>query len=395
MDGVDPAASRRIPVGVDSLLHGTNLFVECLLARFSRKEIDPAALPYREEVLDELRRQKSAGAKLILLAEGRERAARTIAAHIGIFDEVSLELDHPWRPSLPARKVSIRALLVALRPHQWLKNVLVFLPFLLAHEVTDPQKWVAAALLFSAFSLCASATYVINDIMDRRHDRRHPVRAQRPIASGALPLGAALWLPLPLLSAAALCCAFLPAAGGLALAAYIGMTIIYSAAVKKLVMGDVLLLAALYLLRLIAGSLATGNVVSHWLMGFALALFLSLALAKRVSELIVWWSAGCDHAPGRAYRYHDAPVLEMMAVASGFLACLIMILYIQSPEILRLYRRPQYLWVGVIALLYWLGRLFLYAHRGECPEDPLLFVLQDKTTLTVVLVAGALAVMAI
>ena len=109
----------------------------------------------------------------------------------------------------------------------------------------------------------------------------------------------------------------------------------------------------------------------------------------------MWWSAGCDHAPGRAYRYHDAPVLEMMAVASGFLACLIMVLYIQSPEILRLYRRPQYLWVGVVALLYWLGRLFLYAHRGQCPEDPLLFVLQDKTTLTVVLAAGVLAVMAI
>jgi hypothetical protein len=151
----------------------------------------------------------------------------------------------------------------------------------------------------------------------------------------------------------------------------------------------------LYLLRLIAGSLATGNVVSQWLLAFALTLFLSLALSKRVSELMAWRSVALDHAPGRAYRAADAPVLEAMAVASGFLACLIMVLYIQSPEILRLYRRPEYLWCGVVALLYWLGRLFIYSHRGECPDDPLFFALQDRTTLVVMAAAGVLAVMAV
>jgi 4-hydroxybenzoate polyprenyltransferase len=382
-------------VSVDSLLQGTSLFLETLFTQIGRKELDPAALPYREDALEELRKQKSAGAKLVLLANGRERAARQIAAFLGIFDEVSLARESSWRPRPLPRQFSMRALTVALRPYQWLKNALVFLPFVLAHEVGDAQKWAAAALLFTAFSLCASATYVINDILDRRQDREHPVRAQRPIASGALPLRAAVWLPLPLLLGAALCCVFLPVSCRLALTLYVGLTLTYSAAVKGLVMGDVLLLASLYLLRLIAGSFATGNVVSHWLMGFALALFLSLALAKRVSELTVWWSDGRDHAPGRAYRHGDAAVLEMMAVASGFLACLIMVLYIQSPEILRLYRRPQYLWVGVVALLYWLGRLFLYAHRGECPEDPLFFVLQDKTSLAVVFAAGMLALLAI
>src|SRR5947209_5290953 len=148
-------------------------------------------------------------------------------------------------------------------------------------------------------------------------------------------------------------------------------------------MADVILLAGLYLMRLLAGSLATANVVSHWLLAFALSLFLSLALSKRVSELIVWQSMEYDYAPGRSYRAEDIPVLEAMAVASGFLACLIMVLYIQSPEILRLYRRPEVLWMMVVALLYWLGRLFLYSHRGECPDDPLLFAVQDLTTLVV------------
>jgi 4-hydroxybenzoate polyprenyltransferase len=180
-----------------------------------------------------------------------------------------------------------------------------------------------------------------------------------------------------------------------ALAAYLGLTLVYSTVAKKLVMADVILLAGLYLWRLMAGSFATDNVVSHWLLAFAMTLFLSLALSKRVSELMAWRTVELDHAPGRSYRAGDAPVLEAMAVASGFLACLIMVLYIQSPEILRLYRRPEFLWCGVVALLYWLGRLFIYAHRGECPEDPLFFALQDRTTLVVLAAAAALALFAV
>lgn len=386
---------RRISVSADSLLDGSCMTAECLLTLCTRKRFDAAVLPYCVEALNELRREKREGAKLILLAEGREEAARRIAAHLGIFEEVSLESEPSWKPSPTVLRLSVRTLLTTLRPYQWLKNALIFLPFVLAHELTEAGKWGAATLLFIAWCLSASASYVVNDILDRDQDRRHPRRSQRPIASGALPLTVALWMPLPLLGMAALCCAFLPRTCGLVLAAYLGASTAYSAAAKKLVMADVLVLAGLYLLRLIGGSIATGNIVSHWLMGFALSLFLSLALAKRVSELITWRSIGCDHSPGRAYRHQDAPVLEMMAVASGFLACLIMVLYIQSPEILWLYRRPQYLWVGVVALLYWLGRLFLYAHRGECPEDPLFFVLQDKTSFGIVVAAAVLAVLAI
>jgi 4-hydroxybenzoate polyprenyltransferase len=360
------------------------------LARQS--DVDVAALPYRTEAIEELRREAEAGARLVLVANGGEALARRVAEHLGLFAEVR---GKQGPRQAEKGRVSPGAVVRALRPYQWLKNTLVFLPFLLAHEIRSAEKWIAAGLMFAAFSLCASAAYVINDIFDRAQDRRHPRRSRRPIASGAVPLATALWMPLPPAVLAALCCVFLPPACGAVLAVYLGLSIVYSTWAKRLIMADAMLLAGLYLLRLVAGSLATANVVSHWLFAFALALFLSLALSKRVSELIVWGQLECDHSPGRSYRAEDVAVLEMMAVASGFLACLIMVLYIQSPEILRLYRRPEYLWAGAAALLYWLGRLFLHSHRGECPDDPLFFAIQDRTTLVVLGAAAALALFAI
>jgi 4-hydroxybenzoate polyprenyltransferase len=392
--GVGSSGTRRIEVAVDSLLRGSTLALECLIDAARRSEMDPSGLPYREEVLATLRREAAAGTEVVLSAPGREEAARRIAAHLGFRSGTAAGAEI-WAPEKQPGGVSARALWRTLRPYQWLKNTLVFLPFLLAHEFDSEQKWRAAFLLFAAFSLCASASYTINDILDRRQDRAHGRKSRRPIASGEIPLALAVWIPLPLLALAAVCCLFLPPACGVALAAYFGATLVYSTAAKKLIMADVLLLALLYLWRLMAGSFATDNKVSHWLMAFAVTLFLALALWKRVSELMTWKSARCQHPPGRGYRAEDAPVLEAMAVASGFLACLIMVLYIQSPEILRLYRRPEYLWLGVVALLYWLGRLAIYAHRGECPDDPLLFAVQDRTTLAVFAAAAALAWMAL
>jgi 4-hydroxybenzoate polyprenyltransferase len=405
----------------DSFLAGSSLALECLLDAVRRRpwvvltaliwalrggqhvrrrlaghsEVDVSALPYSAEALVELRREAGRGAQLVL-ADGNDAGlARRLADHLGLFEAVGGSAEQTWTPGRRSAAIRPLAMIRALRPQQWLKNTLVFPPFLLAHEIHAPEKWLAAVWMFLAFSLCASAGYVVNDIFDRSQDRRHPRRSRRPIASGELPLRAALWLPGTLATLAALCCLFLPPACGLALGAYLALSILYSIAVKRLIMADVLLLAGLYLLRLIAGSFATGNVVSHWLLAFALTLFLSLALSKRVSELIAWRTVSLDRAPGRSYRGEDAPVLEMMMVASGFLACLIMVLYIQSPEILRLYRRPEYLRFGVVALLYWLGRLFLYTHRGECPDDPLFFAVRDRTTLVMLLAAGALALFAV
>jgi hypothetical protein len=175
-----------------------------------RVEIDAAALPYRADALAALRREASGGARVILAGGGFEDASRRMAGHLGIFDASGLPAEASWAPPRRAARLSMAVLARALRPHQWLKNTLVFLPFLLAHEFGRTEKWAAAALMFAAFSLCASASYVINDILDRAQDGRHPRRSLRPIASGALPLRAALWLPAPLAAAAAVCCLFLP-----------------------------------------------------------------------------------------------------------------------------------------------------------------------------------------
>jgi 4-hydroxybenzoate polyprenyltransferase len=296
-----------------------------------------------------------------------------------------------------AARHGVRAadLLHALRPQQWLKNALVFLPFLLSHHIRSLHAWGNAWLAFAAFSLCASCGYIVNDIRDRHQDRLHPVRKLRPIAAGNVPVGHALSLLPPLLLLAGLCVAFLPWQSGVVLAGYLGATVFYSAVAKGRLMADVIVLALLYTSRLFVGSFATGNVVSTWLAGFSVTLFLSIALCKRVSELIRWRNRQVENAPGRRYQTDDIPVLEMMAVSSGFLACLIMMLYVQSTEILALYRHPQYLWVGVIGLLYWLGRLIIWTHRGKCPDDPLFFAVQDKTTLLVLFVASVFAVLAI
>lgn len=412
-----PIDARRISVPLDTLLAGSTLTLECLVETVRRHplhvfrlpfwvmrgraflrrrlaesaDLDVASLPYCATALEDLRRSVKEGARAVLVTTADPALARQVAGHLGL-----AEVESGSAPDSSAgKRAGLGWIARALRPYQWLKNALVFLPFLLSHEVGVASKWIAATLLFFGFSFCASASYVVNDILDRRQDRLHPRRCRRPIASGEAPLGHALWLPLPLVALAALCCVFLPPACGLALAAYLAITTFYSAVAKNLIMADVLLLALLYLLRLLTGSIATGNYISHWLLAFALALFLSLALCKRVSELIAWRAIDYAGAPGRKYRAEDVPVLEMMAVASGFLACLIMVLYIQSPEILRLYRRPEYLWGAVVALLYWLGRLFIYSHRGQCPDDPLLFAVQDKTTLVVLAAAGTFALLAV
>jgi len=426
-----PAAGAATPLCLDvdgALLH-SSLTLECLIAALRRRPslllflpfwalggravlnariashsaLDPAVLPYDDVVL--LAARKAAiGRPVELVSTADEAAVRAVAEHLGFSPTVSANLSPAAKralldahDSIPGRPVHLQArhVLAILRPQQWLKNTLVFLPFLLAHDLSSVHRWLSAFLAFIAFSACASTAYVFNDVLDRYQDRLHPRRRARPLASGEMPLAAALFLPIPLLAIAVACCLFLPWQAAAVLLWYVAATAFYSAVAKERVMADVIILALLYTSRLIFGSLATGNIVSPWLAGFSLCLFLSLALCKRVSELMVWRSIDRAGAPGRNYQADDLPVLEMMAVASGFLACLIMTLYIQSPEILVLYRRPLLLWVGVIALLYWLGRLFIYTHRGKCPDDPLLFALQDRTTLFVLAVAGIFVFFAI
>ena len=278
----------------------------------------------------------------------------------------------------------LAALNRALRTYQWVKNVLLFVPMLMAHEVMDAGLWVQAAFGFIAFSLCASFGYVVNDLLDREADRQHPAKRHRPFASGALTPGFGVGLAAVLVVFAfGLARAALPGAFLVALTAYLVTTVAYSFALKRQPVLDVMVLAGLYTLRLLAGGAATGIPVSEWLLAFSMFLFLSLALLKRFAEL-----ERLDVAPersmhGRGYRGDDLPVLRTAGVSAGYLSVLVLVLYVSSPEVSDLYAQPTLLWLVGALLLYWMTRVWLIAERGRMNDDPILFGAKDPTSYVV------------
>ncbi|MCW5774628.1 MAG: UbiA family prenyltransferase, partial [Rhodospirillaceae bacterium] len=233
----------------------------------------------------------------------------------------------------------VPALLRALRPHQWAKNALLFLPLLTAHKFTAEAVLVAVQA-FVAFSLCASSVYVTNDLVDRAHDRLHPRKRFRPFAAGDLTASfgwtlAALLLVLAVGLAAAVSVKFLSILG-----IYYGLTLAYSLGLKRKLMVDVVTLACLYGIRIVAGAAAVEVPMSEWLIAFGLFLFLALALIKRASELVNLPAEEGASAPGRSYRRSDLPIVQIMAAVSGFLSVLVLALYLASPQVARLYAEP-------------------------------------------------------
>lgn len=286
------------------------------------------------------------------------------------------------------------AWLIALRPQQWLKNLLVFVPLLAAHSL-DSDQWLAAGLAFIAFSLVASAVYLFNDLLDLPHDRAHPRKHRRPLASGILPIPHALAM-IPLLALAGLAAALSVSVqlAGLLLA-YLVLTSAYSIRLKRVVLVDVFVLAVLYTSRVLAGALATGIMPSEWLLGFSGFLFLCLALIKRQSELADAIGSARGQPPGRGYRLDDLPLLSMLASAAGFSAIVVLALYISSDQVLGLYAQPLWLWPLAGVLLFWIARMLLLAHRGRMHDDPLVFVLQDPISLVVAALGGAFFLLAV
>jgi 4-hydroxybenzoate polyprenyltransferase len=283
------------------------------------------------------------------------------------------------------------ALLVrTLRVHQWVKNLLVVVPLVMAHRWNDFDQVVKAALAFLAFSLCASAVYILNDLADLESDRRHPTKQRRPLASGALNVSVAIGLvPLLLLSAAAL--TFLTSTGfALLLALYFGLTSAYSFALKRIAILDIVVLASLYTLRVLAGGRAVDVPVSPWLLGFSMFLFFSLACMKRFSEFLALRKRNEELVAGRGYRASDLEQIASFGVASGYLSVLVIALYVNSAEVTRLYREPQALWMICPLLLYWISRTWLIAHRGEMHEDPIVFAYQDRASYIVGLLCAAI-----
>ena len=294
------------------------------------------------------------------------------------------------RDGAAPRRSRPRLVAEAIRLEQWVKNLLLVVPPLLAHRF-EPFVLRHVALGMLSFSLGASAVYVLNDLLDVEADRHHPVKRRRPFASGELSLRTGLAL-LPLLAAASLAVAlFLPAPFLGVLAFYFAMTTLYSFRLKEVALLDVLVLASLFTTRILAGATATGVEASPWLLAFSMFLFLSLAAVKRYAELLRLPAGDADRTlHRRGYRSSDREPILHMGVASGFMAVLVLALYITGEFVARLYARPTLLWLVCPVLLYWIGRIWLLAHRGEVEDDPLMFAVRDRTTWIAAAVGGAI-----
>lgn len=298
--------------------------------------------------------------------------------------------DAPPRSSVPTARRRWSAALRALRPHQWAKNTLVALPALLAHTLADAGVLGDVAVAVVAMSLCASGTYVVNDLVDRDRDRRHPTKRRRPFASGLLSptTGAAMAAGL-VGGAFALALLTLPAGFAAVLAAYVAVTLAYSFRLKAVPVLDVHVLGGLYALRVVAGGVAADVPLSEWLVAFSLFFFLGLALLKRYAEVRLVDTGAAPADNGRGYRAGDGPLLGALGVGCGLLAVLVLALYVTSPEVRVLYARPALLWAAVPVALYGTMRMWLLAHRGRMPDDPVLFAVTDPVTYALVAVAGA------
>jgi 4-hydroxybenzoate polyprenyltransferase len=299
------------------------------------------------------------------------------------------ELDHVFADG----RKGLTGYLKPLRPQHWLKNLLVFVPALAAHQMDDLLG--SLLLAFLAFGCIASSGYLINDLLDLPADRHHPAKRHRPFAQGELPLGFAL-ATIPALIA--LGCFLGAMVSGVFLAAaltYLALSLIYSLYAKWIVVLDVILLASLYTIRILAGSAVASIWPSHWLLAFSTFLFFSLALVKRYSELAVMRRVDGEQAKARGYEIGDGELLAAMGVASGYLAVLVLALYISSATAKVLYGRYEVMWFLCPLLLYWISRIWLVAHRGRMPDDPVVFAINDRASRILVALMAALIVVAL
>lgn len=276
----------------------------------------------------------------------------------------------------PPRLATARLWIRQLRVHQWMKNLLLFVPLLTAF-VADRALALTAVLAFLAFSGAASATYIFNDLWDLESDRLHPRKRSRPLASGQIAVAPAVAVASLLLAAALGLAWTLGLSFFLLLLLYLVSTTLYSAQLKRYAFLDVVTLSGLYTIRIIAGSAAVGVQTSVWLLAFSVFLFLSLALIKRCTELVTIERAGLDATTGRDYRVDDLVVLWPMGVGAGLCAVVVFALFVSAVGAEGRYQTPELLWLVGMGLICWLGRLWIKTARGEMHDDPLVFALRD------------------
>ena len=398
---------------------------------------DAATLPYHEPLLAWLHAEKASGRRLVLATASHRTLAEAVAGHLGIFDEVlategSVNLKSArkrdlliarfgeggydyvgnddadlavWAaarhahvvgasPALLAkaraqshvdrvfgseRMPAAAALFKCMRPHQWVKNLLIVVPLLTAHRYGDAQALSATLWAFIAFGLSASSVYVLNDLVDVGDDRHHASKRKRPFAAGQMSLLAG-WVAWPtLLGLSFLLAALtLPPIFSAVLAAYLVITLAYSLRFKQYAVLDVLLLAGLYTIRIVAGAAAIAVPLSFWLLTFSMFIFLSLAFMKRFSELRAARQGGkAGTLRGRGYQHDDLEMVASFGSAAGYMSVLVLALYIQGSDAAQLYQTPRVIWLACPLMLFWISRAWLIAHRGLMHDDPIVFAIKD------------------
>ena len=415
-------------------------------------QLDAAHLPYNRALLNYLNEQHAEGRKLYLTTGADTALAHRIAEHLGIFEEVlasngttnltgnnkleSLRRRFPSEgfdyvgnaspdvtllqnageamlanPSLPLqaklksrkipvarqfndRGIPLKIFLNTIRLHQWAKNILIFLPMLLAHALRL-SLIVEALVAFVCFSLCASATYIVNDLLDIEADRRHHKKRYRPFASGDLPVTAGLGIIAVFMVLAFTGALLLPSHTFLVwMVVYLVTTLSYSLYLKRVVLVDVILLSGLYTLRLLAGGAATDVTFSPWLAAFSIFLFLSLAMVKRFSELQNIRAQGNTLSNGRGYLLADIEQIRSFGTASAYASVVVFAFYINGSGATGLYRHPSRMWLMTPLMILWLSRVWLLASRGELDEDPVIFAVTDRMSLCIGLGIALIAVFA-
>jgi 4-hydroxybenzoate polyprenyltransferase len=290
----------------------------------------------------------------------------------------------PINDTAPVRASTLSVALRAMRVHQWVKNLLLLVPLMLAHRLNEPGTLALAVVAFVAFSLASSSAYLFNDLLDVEADRAHPTKSRRPLAAGELTRGGAVTLAAALLIGALVISAvMLPMAFAAMVAGYVALALAYSVWLKQRIVIDVLVLAGLYAYRLLSGAVAVDVWVSQWLVAFSMFLFLSLALVKRYAELDRAARAGETAANGRGYQADDLALFRVIGPASGYLAVVVFAMYISSDHAESIYATPVVLWLVCPLLLYWLTRVWFITHRGQMSDDPIPFALKDPASYIV------------
>jgi 4-hydroxybenzoate polyprenyltransferase/phosphoserine phosphatase len=430
------------------LLGGRAAFKQKLAAK---GQINPASLVYRQEVVALLQQEKAAGRRIALVTAADRKVAEAVSGYVGLFDEVhasdgrvnlkgankatflaqrfaaqgfeyvgdSAADVEVWRHARAAYVVgtqarvnqaaaiatvkgtflephrslgtSLRKWVNALRGHHWAKNLLLFLPLTLSHNLTV-EPFLRTLVGFALYGFCASGLYILNDLLDLHSDREHPWKKERPFAAGTISIPEGFVASFLLLSVALGFGFFLDARFGAALLGYSCLTMLYSLYLKKVALLDVFVLSSFYSFRILAGALISGTPLSQWFLAFSMFFFLSLAMAKRYSELLHASDLVKAGNSGRGYHVGDRELLLSLGVGSSFSAVVIFSLYVHSPEVRLLYSSPEFLFLLCPIVLYWLSRNWLLAHRGELKEDPVTLAIRDPVSYAVGLASAVVIV---